>query len=112
MSTTNPEEYPNRKLTEKLAQEMYEGYCKTVGGRSWDGNELPSWGAFQADSDKQLQVQGWIYAAKIAIAKLYPTAQDTELPNDALMNMGRRPLEEEEVKDIGNPTEHGQNRQV
>lgn len=51
---------------EQLARELYEAYCKGVGGIAYNGDKLPSSAEFFADPNKQTQVNGWLEAADAA----------------------------------------------
>jgi len=51
-----------------LSKELYETYCKAVGGVAFNNDPLPSWEDFIADENKQKQAQAWILVAKTAIA--------------------------------------------
>ncbi len=57
---------------QKLAAAMYTEYCQAVGGKAHNGDILPDWKTFSEDPYKQLQSQGWVAAAKRAIAFLAP----------------------------------------
>lgn len=50
-----------------LAGLMYADYCIAVGGKAFDGAELPSWKVFSTDPKKKKQALGWIAAAKTAL---------------------------------------------
>lgn len=51
---------------EQLAACLYEAYCGAVGGKAWNGDELPSWKEFSDDTSKAKQVTGWIIVAQVA----------------------------------------------
>lgn len=52
------------KLTiESLAEELYETYCESVGGKSVSGEPLPNWNVLQKDPDKAKIVNAWIGVA-------------------------------------------------
>lgn len=51
----------------KVAGELYEEYCNSVGGKAWNGDKLPTWEEFYNDENKQLQVSAWISVARRAI---------------------------------------------
>lgn len=51
---------------EQIAEQLYDEYCKTVGGKAWDGKPLPDWRTFRNDPVKLVQVQGWINVARKA----------------------------------------------
>ena len=53
--------------TIKLAGILYETYCRSVGGRAFNGDPLPSWNQFYADPKKTLQSNAWINVALEAI---------------------------------------------
>ena len=52
----------------KLAGELYETYCQSVGGKAFNGDPLPSWADFSKDPAKQKQVEGWVAVANAALA--------------------------------------------
>ena len=52
---------------EGLAQSMYEGYCESVGWKSFNGDTLPQWVEFYNDPKKEIQSKAWIAAAQSAI---------------------------------------------
>lgn len=56
--------------TEKLAQILYEGYCLAVGGKAFNGDDLPKWEAFRADQSKLVQSNGWMTVAELAKVSL------------------------------------------
>lgn len=56
--------------TERLAADLYETYCASVGGLAWNGDTLPSWEEFRADPKKQKQSDGWMAVAVRAIELL------------------------------------------
>lgn len=47
--------------------EMYDAYCKQVGGKAYDGRPLPSAEEFFDDDTKRKQVRGWLAAASKAL---------------------------------------------
>lgn len=49
---------------EQLAGRLYEAYCRAVGGRGFNGDLLPSWEHFLADSTKERQSEGWLAVAR------------------------------------------------
>lgn len=53
-----------RLSDDALAKLAYETYCKAVGGKAFNGDPLPDWETMKKDEKKQLQVQGWIKAAR------------------------------------------------
>lgn len=55
---------------ETLACEMYTTYCKAVGGKAFNGDNLPSWQEFSNDPNKQLQAEAWRIAADRALELL------------------------------------------
>lgn len=48
----------------KLAGQLYATYCNAVGGVAHNGDKLPTWDEFSADSGKQKQVNGWMEVAR------------------------------------------------
>jgi hypothetical protein len=54
---------------EDIAGELYEVYCKAVGGLAYDGKLLPAWKEFRADPGKRKQSDAWIEVA-VAVEKM------------------------------------------
>lgn len=54
-------------MRESLAANLYETYCRAVGGRAYNGDLLPSWREFAADTNKIPQVEAWRQVADRAI---------------------------------------------
>lgn len=50
--------------TEELTAEMYELYCKKVGGVAFNGDPLPDWAEFGSDPNKTKQADAWRTVAK------------------------------------------------
>ncbi|MES2923707.1 MAG: hypothetical protein V4819_19285 [Verrucomicrobiota bacterium] len=48
---------------ESLAGRLYDTYCAAVGGVAFNGDPLPKWDAFRADTTKQKQSDAWIASA-------------------------------------------------
>ena len=57
---------------EQLAMLMYDNYCDAVGGKAFNGDDLPKSKEFFSDPSKQKQADGWRVAAGSAISFLYP----------------------------------------
>jgi len=57
--------------SEDVAKVMYAAYCKEVGGKAFNGDDLPSWEEFRADESKSKQSDAWVVAAEAAIDLLY-----------------------------------------
>ena len=55
---------------EELAKQLYESYCKDVGGKAYNGDDLPNWKDFSKHPDKQVQVNAWHKVADNAILLL------------------------------------------
>jgi hypothetical protein len=55
---------------EKIAASMYTAYCKSVGGKAFNGDPLPEWFEFRRDPNKKTQSNAWISAALVAFQKL------------------------------------------
>jgi len=49
--------------TMAIAVPLYETYCKSVGGKAFNGDPLPTWREFHADTTKQKQVNAWLNVA-------------------------------------------------
>lgn len=52
-------------IMETIAGQLYDVYCKEVGGKAYDGKSLPSWQDFRNDPSKRTQSDAWV---KVAIA--------------------------------------------
>lgn len=61
---------------EKLAEELYENYCKEVGGKAFNGDPLPNWKDFSSDPNKQKQVNAWILVANQAVKHVYEATEE------------------------------------
>ncbi len=48
---------------EELAGELYNNYCKDVGGKAFNGDPLPDWKEFSVDPNKTKQSNAWRGAA-------------------------------------------------
>ena len=55
---------------DKLAGQLYETYCKSVGGKAFNGDPLPDWKTFRADPSKKKQSDAWVDVAHEAIVQL------------------------------------------
>lgn len=53
-----------------FAAQLYEAYCREVGGKAFNGAPLPSWAEFAADPTKNKQRLAWIAVALEAERKL------------------------------------------
>lgn len=51
---------------EKLAGMLYSCYCAAVGGKAWNGDQLPEWETFANDKAKEKQANAWRHVAKVA----------------------------------------------
>lgn len=56
--------------SEVVAKLMYTVYCETVGGKAFNGDDLPDWNTFRNDPSKQKQSDAWIAAAEAAMTLL------------------------------------------
>ena len=50
---------------DKKAGEMYEYYCACVGGKAFNGSDLPSWQSFSSDPSKKVQADAWRNLAQV-----------------------------------------------
>jgi hypothetical protein len=57
---------------DSVAEALYTTYCEAVGGVAFNGDPLPAWKEFVADSKKQKQAQAWLSTADRAIQLLTP----------------------------------------
>lgn len=53
---------------EFIAEQLYEEYCKAVGGLAFNGDPLPDWETFYLDGNKQKQVLAWLAVSDKVIA--------------------------------------------
>ena len=60
----------NMVSEEYVAGELYEEYCRAVGGKAFNGDPLPNWAEFRADPTKAKQSEAWICAARRALTLL------------------------------------------
>ncbi len=51
---------------EEIAEKLYEQYCQAVGGKAFNGDTLPDWKTFRADSAKAKQSDAWMVVGKVA----------------------------------------------
>lgn len=52
---------------EQVARTMYDAYCDAVGGKAFNGDNLPKSDEFFEDESKQKQANAWRVAAQVAI---------------------------------------------
>lgn len=52
---------------EALARIMYDAYCEAVGGKAFNGDDLPKSAEFFSDLSKSKQANAWIVAAEKGI---------------------------------------------
>lgn len=64
---------------ESMADALYTRYCRSVGGRAFNGDTLPTWKEMAADPGKLKQVTGWREAAEEAFAHKLPETPFTEV---------------------------------
>lgn len=48
---------------EATAGILYTEYCQSVGGKAWNGDTLPPWADFRADTSKTKQSDAWVAVA-------------------------------------------------
>lgn len=51
----------------RIAGELYDTYCKAVGGQAFNGDPLPNWDEFGKDPNKQKQADAWREVAMKAL---------------------------------------------
>lgn len=51
----------------ELAGVMYTSYCKSVGGKAFNGDPLPDWDEFSTDPSKKKKSDAWIQTAKVTL---------------------------------------------
>ena len=51
---------------EEIAGKLYEAYCEAVGGIAFNGDPLPKWDTFRADTTKNKQSHAWLAVAQTA----------------------------------------------
>lgn len=56
--------------TEQLTEKLYNAYCVMVGGKAFNGDDLPTWEAFSVDAAKIKQANAWRAVAVTAYAHL------------------------------------------
>lgn len=56
--------------TEAVAGILYDAYCAKVGGKAFNGDDLPTWKVFRADPSKRKQSDAWVVVAETAIETL------------------------------------------
>ena len=61
---------------EKLAPKLYDDYCEAVGGKAFNGDDLPKSEEFFADESKQKQANAWRKVAASAMDSLDPLPPD------------------------------------
>lgn len=61
-------------IESEIASHLYETYCKSVGGKAFNGDPLPGWFEFSRDPSKQKQANAWMDVAIEAAATMasYP----------------------------------------
>jgi hypothetical protein len=52
---------------ENIAAQLYAKYCDAVGGKAFNGDNLPMWAEFRADPAKEVQSDAWVAVAQRAI---------------------------------------------
>ena len=52
---------------EEFAGKLYDRYCEAVGGKAFNGDDLPKWDAFRTDPSKQKQSDAWVETARLAL---------------------------------------------
>ena len=60
----------NYSEVDQVASVLYEAYCEAVGGKAFNGDPLPDWRTFRADTSKQTQSDAWCVVAITAIREL------------------------------------------
>lgn len=50
---------------EEIACRLYREYCWAVGGKAFNGAELPAWDEFRADPAKVKQSQAWLHLGQV-----------------------------------------------
>lgn len=91
---------------EKLAREMYDTYCKAVGGTAYNGDKLPTSEEFFTDPMKEKQADAWREAAKKPWEMLLRTTQNLAHPaygHSSATTIGIDELREEAFDYLGIP---------
>ena len=52
---------------EILASQLYIRYCEEVGGKAFNGDPLPTWDQFRAETSKRKQSDAWVEVARLAV---------------------------------------------
>lgn len=50
-----------------VAERIYTVYCQSVGGKAFNGDDLPTWDEFVHDPSKEKQSTAWLDAAQAAM---------------------------------------------
>lgn len=58
-------EKPTPERIDNVARQLYEVYCRAVGGIAFNGDPLPSWEEFSKDASKLKQANGWRAVAEV-----------------------------------------------
>lgn len=66
MTDTASTNSPAKLAAISAAAVLYAEYCKSVGGKAFNGDPLPTWDEFFADEAKSKQVEAWIAVGAIA----------------------------------------------
>lgn len=62
-----PTDYKSDEAVNMVAESLYNGYCRDVGGKAFNGDPLPDWEIFKADPTKTIQSTAWANLAYRAI---------------------------------------------
>jgi len=68
--TNNQNESKIMLDTEAIAGILYDAYCAKVGGKAFNGDDLPTWKTFRADPSRTKQSDAWVVVAETAIDTL------------------------------------------
>lgn len=79
-------------VIDKLAEKLYENYCREVGGKAFNGDPLPNWKDFSSDPNKQKQSNAWVSVAVGAVGVMYDASQEelTELFTEYEEQLGKK----------------------
>lgn len=67
---------------ESRANALYTAYCASVGNKAFNGDPLPSWTEFRADTAKKLQSDAWMNVAEVSLGTITMFGPATITPKE------------------------------
>lgn len=61
-----------------VAGKLYDTYCEAVGGKAFNGDPLPAWEDFRADTEKTPQSDAWMVVAEHALRPVMKLQKELE----------------------------------